>query len=447
MNYKYLLFFLLFFIFPFFSVHASNQITDVVQANYDSTLNFGWNNTGSTRYFAQSFKPNVSLISGINLRLGRNGSCPSVNPPLKIGVCDDYRCFQGTGNILAYRYFSTSECESLLPLNSTSVINISFSSSTNLTINNTYYIVEYFNDYNSGNWGKLDYQNTDIYSNGDYFSNINGSWSTSTKDIYFETYYDQPIIQAISPESLISYKDFPNFQFDYDYSTSSLLYLTVYYGLSSSSPEFNNSEIVSSGFYRYAISKTHQLSNGTYFYYGTLSTSDINLATSSIIQFDIDNQNGIDNFTGGVIYTSTSSLSDLNTSCDSASNLFTNSLCNLFYFLFIPSQAAINSFSSIQDLLLQKKPFNYYEEAKTIYNNISISSSTTPSFSVNNINFTSTSTADLSLLDFDKTFNLIGESSKDLFYNLCKYSLWFYFLYYIYIRLTNIFAPHQMSLF
>lgn len=58
-------------------------------------------------------------------------------------------------------------------------------------------------------------------------------------------------------------------------------------------------------------------------------------------------------------FTSTSTAEALETTCDTTSNLFTNSLCKLGLFLFVPSEAVLSQFSSLQDDLQNKPPFGF----------------------------------------------------------------------------------------
>lgn len=58
-------------------------------------------------------------------------------------------------------------------------------------------------------------------------------------------------------------------------------------------------------------------------------------------------------------FTSTSTVDILETTCDTTSNLFTNSLCKLGLFLFVPSESVLSQFDNLQDDLKNKPPFGF----------------------------------------------------------------------------------------
>lgn len=58
-------------------------------------------------------------------------------------------------------------------------------------------------------------------------------------------------------------------------------------------------------------------------------------------------------------FTSTSTVDILETTCDTTSNLFTNSLCKMMVFLFVPSPTVLNQFDNLRDDLAEKPPFGY----------------------------------------------------------------------------------------
>lgn len=118
---------------------------------------------------------------------------------------------------------------------------------------------------------------------------------------------------------------------------------------------------------------------------------------------------------------------------------------NLFRSLFVPSQSSIDGLVATKDELLLKMPFNYYTEAKTILNGISLEATSTPMLTLKYPN--GATTTSMAMLDFDRTKDLTGSSSFDLFFDLIKYALWIRFLLYVYHRVVGIFAPHQMQLF
>lgn len=58
-------------------------------------------------------------------------------------------------------------------------------------------------------------------------------------------------------------------------------------------------------------------------------------------------------------FNSTSTVNILETTCDSTSNLFTNSLCRLALVLFVPSPDVLNQFDNLRNDLENKPPFGY----------------------------------------------------------------------------------------
>lgn len=256
--------------------------------------------------------------------------------------------------------------------------------------------------------------------------------------------------EITAPLNFSTVKDFTSWQLLYGVnSTTSNLILTVQYGTSPTEILYTDSESVSFQPYQvaYSLTKLHALSQGNW--YAQLFVYDLNQDVVGYfpqVTFLVDQASGDIIDINGSTYTSTSTLSNLNTSCDSTSNLFTNSLCNLFYFLFIPSQSALNSFISLKDTMLIKAPFNYYQDTKDIINGIHLSSSTEPILNLN-LNFGNGTTTSLAMMNYPATASLVGQSSMDLIYNLMRFTIWIYLLIYVYHRITGIMAPHQMSLF
>ena len=59
------------------------------------------------------------------------------------------------------------------------------------------------------------------------------------------------------------------------------------------------------------------------------------------------------------LFTSTSTLDALQTTCDTTSGLFANSICKMLAFLFVPNEAVLNQFENLRDDLEEKPPFGY----------------------------------------------------------------------------------------
>lgn len=83
-------------------------------------------------------------------------------------------------------------------------------------------------------------------------------------------------------------------------------------------------------------------------------------------------------------YNSTSTVTNLNASCDSANNsVFNNSLCKLFITLFIPDEDSLSQFNGITDLISEKPPIGYLSMSIDALTNFSSTSLQTAAFTFN----------------------------------------------------------------
>lgn len=111
-----------------------------------------------------------------------------------------------------------------------------------------------------------------------------------------------------------------------------------------------------------SFEKTNVLTTGLWYTQAYLvSSSSQVFATSSLISFTIGFP------TSTYIMPPTSTSTDLIISCDPNSNFFTNSLCNVLTFLFVPSQTQYNYFLTAYQT---KAPFGYFYIVKNALNNL-----------------------------------------------------------------------------
>lgn len=85
----------------------------------------------------------------------------------------------------------------------------------------------------------------------------------------------------------------------------------------------------------------------------TLATDNITFSTGGLASYFEDT------------YNSTSTISNLNATCDQASGLFATSICKVLITLFVPSQDALDQFDGIADLIKQKPPAGYFVALNT----------------------------------------------------------------------------------
>jgi len=123
----------------------------------------------------------------------------------------------------------------------------------------------------------------------------------------------------------------------------------------------------------FTIPKSHQLA------FPTATSSWV--ATTTLV----DNSNGqtISTTTTSFVILSQqgpvsqpSGTSTLVATCDPASGFFANSTCNVFVWLFYPSQDAFNAFSGLKDIYGKKPPFGYFTSYQVALNNLALGTST-----------------------------------------------------------------------
>jgi len=208
------------------------------------------------------------------------------------------------------------------------------------------------------------------------------------KDIYFEMIApgDQPdSISITSPVNATSTVDFGLFQGTFNsISTSSPRFVQVNYGYTSSTMTQHDAEphtLQSGGVNEsWVVQKLGQLQTGTI--YAQASLYDLAgtgfSATSTIISFTLTTSG---NPYFPTVPNSTSTLASSTISCDpSAGNFFTNGICNIIVWAFIPPQSDFDNFSNLKTAIGTKPPFGYFTALDTAFTGLSSSTTSTVSF-------------------------------------------------------------------
>ena len=249
---------------------------------------------------------------------------------------------------------------------------------------------------NSGTDPKMLIQNSGTYPAPNCFFAIhivgltfNTSSCVSSSDVYFKLNgTGASAITITSPENGTSTADFGLFSGTYVISSSSasfvggsyLQYITVRYGNSTSTMTNEETEVSTlhgadqpGDTIDWVVQKTGQLNVGTVYAQAILSNFTTEVASSSIISFTLTT-------TGNPYFptfTSTSTLSDLYTTCDPADGFFANSMCKLFQVAFIPSSSSLARFENIKTALESKPPFGYFLSISDALGSFSSSSTST----------------------------------------------------------------------
>jgi hypothetical protein len=106
----------------------------------------------------------------------------------------------------------------------------------------------------------------------------------------------------------------------------------------------------------------YAISNSNWVATSTLISSGTSLATSTAV-FTIFAQSF--NFSSSTQTALPTGTSTLTATCDPNSGFVNNSLCNIFVFLFVPSQDALNNFSLLKTSYQNKPPFGYFTSIET----------------------------------------------------------------------------------
>lgn len=236
----------------------------------------------------------------------------------------------------------------------------------------------------------------DLYSGGDF--------STSTlniTDLYFElTGAPVDSISITTPTNgATSTVDFNNWGLDWNIgenNTSTAFIFEVNYGTNSTTPDFqdvflypNNTDpgepvdfpkgnLLTPGvYYAQAVMKGIDFtscSNQT----ECSDYTDYTVATSQQISFQFY-------YPGSSLwdpFNTSSTIPELNSTCDPDSNYFAFSLCKMLQFLFLPSNDSFSQFSGIQDLIKNKPPMGYFTIVSGLLDNVGTTTQASSSYSL-----------------------------------------------------------------
>ena len=217
-----------------------------------------------------------------------------------------------------------------------------------------------------------------IANNGNYAYYDDFSISTATAP----TPTPQYSISITSPENGTTTADFYTWGLDYVYYTTStstsVFTLNAYTYPDASTTTYSTwSRYLmflpgdSTSTRSISISKPYALTAGTYYADASLTSGTTTLATSTRISFDIS---------GAYIpipVPSGEATTTLAINCDETSNFFTNSLCHLVNFLFIPRYDDLNQFSVLWDSIKDKPPIGYFTISLDAIHSLTAASSST----------------------------------------------------------------------
>jgi len=139
-------------------------------------------------------------------------------------------------------------------------------------------------------------------------------------------------------------------------------------------------------------------------------------------------------------FSSTSTLTNLNATCDEDSPFYVSSICHLFAFLFFPDPDTLTIFTGLQEELSNKFPFSYFYDFEDIISSLSQRgtssvpvitlnlSTTTP----NRINFTAELFGTTSLTTY------VSASQLDTMRNFLLYSEYILFGLYTFFRIASL---------
>lgn len=344
-----------------YSAFASSLI-----AYYYPTGATGTQSLSGTNYVGQKFHVGGSTqISGFTFRAAFGTT--NVARSWTLGL------FDSTGTSLASRSISNS----LVGAHSSDTnITLSFSSPVSVTSGDYFIGILYV----SGEGVTMREETTSAYSFGCRIANYSGTGalpSCSSADLYFDVQGNLGSVSISFPSDAVSLKgDFNAWLLNYSIPAGDTTF-TVSYGTSPTSLTSTSSvgkSVADSLIGSYIlVPKNDALTvGGTYWARANIVQSSVNIATSSVINFQVAGTSAIDSFTQ---FTPTSAPTATSTAltitCDPADGLFANSFCKLFTYLFIPDPSVWDQFRSLQTDVEHKPPFGYW----TVYKN-AFSSST-----------------------------------------------------------------------
>lgn len=343
---------------------------------------------------------------------------------------DEYGCGEGFDNEVfngesGYDYSITTSTES-------GYIKTTWHFGTPIEIgDNKAIIIHPSGDFNGGD------NNTPYDSNAGY--EYSKSFKANDAEISGSLWFQAEVTSANKDEITISYPtssvagDFENWEITYDTATSTTAtssdaYVAYIYGGYSSSTSAlktggaDGSDIVHDFESPKLIENITAFGEGKLYAFAELyfqpdrfnNPDNIELvATSDLINFDVYTEASEGYYTAP---TSTATSSQWTFTCDPDSGFWSNSLCNLFRFLFVPTQTSVERFSQLDDPIKNKPPFGYWNEIKVEIRNISTS---TAAFSLTGVD----------TLTENSTFQTIKTTISVL--------LWFLFTFWILHRIRN----------
>lgn len=267
-----------------------------------------------------------------------------------------------------------------------------YRSASSLTTSDVLHIVGYLNQ-TQCNW-----------ENRTYFST---KWTDSEK---YPITTGGPTISLEYPPNSTSTADFPQFIINYEIAEPypNGIFACVSYGTSSDPGEMEHQDCESvvntAGAHGRAIIKRSLLENGTHYaqaqLYQNVNCPQIGpcqnslLSTSDVNEFTITGPYVPSSYWGAP--TSTATSSEWVLTCDNVSGLFSNSLCSVLVYLFIPKSSDFTRWSDLKSELDTKPPFGYFSSFSEAISELSTSSTSS-------IAFADLSTLDTSLFDRFKT--------------------------------------------
>lgn len=300
--------------------------------------------------------------------------------------------------------------------------------------------VDYAFTGSSGGW--YGSTNASSYANGSA-TFIEGTGGVA--DVYFKIsntadFTDSYSITLGSPPNGASAPDFSNWVLSLNSAlTATNVKVRVFYG-ASTTPAFVDTRTFASlnsgGGFDFQVPKSRALSTGTYYAQAYLYVNDDLVGYSSQNQFTITTE-GVPFITQfGDTFGGTSTVSNLNTTCDPNSSLFQNSLCKLVTFLFYPSPQALDAFTSLYGQVQDKFPFAYFYDFKSTIDGLS-TDGTVHSQSITYVG-TGTIPITVPLFSSSTVSAYVGNSNMDLLKNLMVWSIWILFGFHVYYRIAGL---------
>lgn len=209
-------------------------------------------------------------------------------------------------------------------------------------------------------------------------------WSTYGGDVFFKIEGEetpQDFISITSPENATTTSDFGWWEIDYGFGGGILPgegapdtgIIEIKYGISTSSLTYSDSQNVFAWLNSSALIPKGTALNipDTYYAQAYLYTSSsVQVATSSMISFDIEAEGG-----DFGLPDSTSTISEALITCDPNSGFFASSICKVLVWVFVPTPGVINNFINLKDIIEVKPPFGYFGAMKEAFSDIELASS------------------------------------------------------------------------